>query len=88
MLFYIKKSQRLIAAALPLICICGFCNNFKKNLETLNESAGEPCQISAHTLGHSRLFLVSLHEKRISREMCPWLSVNLVIYLLLAFQFS
>lgn len=24
----IKKSQRLIAAALPLICICGFCNNF------------------------------------------------------------
>lgn len=51
-------------------------------------SAGEPCQISAHTLGHSRLFLVSLHEKRISRETCPWLSVNLVIYLLLAFQFS
>lgn len=25
---YKKKSQRLIAAALPLICICGFCNNF------------------------------------------------------------
>lgn len=26
--FIKKKSQRLIAAALPLICICGFCNNF------------------------------------------------------------
>lgn len=26
--FILKKSQRLIAAALPLICICGFCNNF------------------------------------------------------------